>query len=312
LGSTRALTNSQAAVTDRYSYDAFGQLLSSSGTTVNSFLYTGEQKDDAAGLYYLRARNYDPALGRFMSQDPHQGTLQEPSSLNRYVYVQNNPVNMTDPTGRYGWEEGTAIHQILGQHYISVWGDFFVRVFRHRSNRGFELPTGLGFPGWGAYNRSIKFGLPSMGFRPDIRNYLTGDVYEIKPLSPYGVASGPAEALLYAGALNASEAIYGPWLPGGTTFEPVLVLPYPDGPHKTVEAFSYPFIPLFGTVLYTDNLERDLLSPALAVSAHRLGVLAARRLQMMAPRLIATAARAGAAYLETAFGIAPVTAKYAH
>src|SRR6185369_13021141 len=211
LGSTRALTNSQGAVTDRYSYDAFGQLLSSTGTTVNSFLYTGEQRDDAAGLYYLRARNYDPAIGRFMTQDQHEGSLQEPASLNKYVYVQNDPVNMTDPTGLYGWEEGTAIHQLLGQHYITEWGDFFVRVFRHRRNRGFDLPTSLGFPAWGAYNRSIKFGLPSMGFRPDIRNYLTGDVYEIKPLSPYGVSSGPSEALMYAGVLNLRETIYGPW-----------------------------------------------------------------------------------------------------
>jgi len=315
LGSTRALTNSQGAVTDRYSYDAFGQLLSSSGTTVNSFLYTGEQKDDAAGLYYLRARNYDPALGRFMSQDPHQGTLQEPSSLNRYVYVQNNPVNMTDPTGRYGWEEGTAIHQILGQHYISVWGDFFVRSFRSRRNRGFELPTGLGFPGYGAYNRAIRSGRPSMGARPDIRNYLTGDVYEIKPLSPYGVATAPTEALAYVLALNAAEngwAENGPWLPGGTTFEPILVLPYADGPHKTVEAFSYPIIPLFGTVLYTDDRDRDLRNPALVVTAERLGYLAAKRLQQMAPALIGASLVAGTAVLASQFSFAPVTAKYGY
>jgi fibro-slime domain-containing protein/RHS repeat-associated protein len=312
LGSTRALTNSQGVVTDSYSYDAFGQLLASTGTTVNSYLYTGEQKDDAAGLYYLRARNYDPAIGRFMTQDLHQGSLEEPASLNKYVYVQNNPVNMTDPTGLYGWEEGTAIHQILGQHYISVWGDFFVRVFRHRRNRGFELPTDLGFPGWGAYNRSIKFGLPSMGFRPDIRNYLTGDVYEIKPLSAYGVASGPAEALFYAGVLNATETIYGPWLPGGTTFEPILELPYAGGPHGKVEAFSYPVIPLLGTVLYSDDLERDLREPALVVTAERLGYLAAKRLQQMAPALIGVSIAAGTAVLVSQISFAPVTAKYGY
>lgn len=310
LGSTRALTNSQGAVTDRYSYDAFGQLLSSTGTTVNSFLYTGEQKDDAAGLYYLRARNYDPAIGRFMTQDLHEGSLQEPASLNKYVYVQNNPVNMTDPTGLYGWEEGTAIHQILGQHYIGVWGDFFVRVFRHRGNRGFEIPTG--FLGWGAYNRSIKFGVPSMGFRPDIRNYLTGDVYEIKPLSPYGVSTGPGEALLYAGVLNASETIYGPWLPGGTTFEPILVLPYAGGKDGKVEAFSYPIIPLFGTVLYTDDRDRDLRNPALVVTAERLGYLAAKRLQQMAPALIGASLVASTAVLVSQISFAPVTAKYGY
>jgi RHS repeat-associated protein len=313
LGSTRALTNSQGVVTDRYSYDAFGQLLSSTGTTVNSFLYTGEQKDDAAGLYYLRARNYDPAIGRFMSQDLHQSSLQEPSSLNRYVYVQNNPVNTTDPTGLYGWEEGTAIHQVLGQHYISIWGDRFVDMGR-RPNRGFRVPTNKDYPGYGAYNRAIISGQPSMGWRPDLRNYLTGDVYEIKPLSPYGIATAPSEAVFYAGELNAAEP-RGPvsnlWLPGGTTFEPILSLPYAGGPHGTVEAFSYPVIPLLGSILYTDDLARDLLSPVLAASAHRLGYLAAKRLQMMAPRLIQIAARANAAFLETEFSLAPVTAKYA-
>lgn len=69
----------------------------------------------------------------------------------------------------------------------------------------------------------------------------------------------------------------------------------------TVEAFSYPVIPLFGMVLYTDNLTRDLLSPVLAASAHQLGYLAGKLLQMLAPRLIQIAARANAAYLETEF-----------
>jgi hypothetical protein len=153
-----------------------------------------------------------------------------------------------------------------------------------------------------------------MGARPDIRNYLTGDVYEIKPLSPYGVATAPVEAIAYAAALNVAEhgkAQMGPWLPGGTTFEPMLVLPYAGGPSGTVEAFAYPVIPLFGTVLYTDNLTRDLLSPALAVSVHRLGLLAAKRLQMLAPRLIQIGARANAAVFETEFTVAEVTARVA-
>jgi RHS repeat-associated protein len=127
-------------------------LLSSTGTTVNSFLYTGEQRDDAAGLYYLHARYYDSAIGRFLSQDPYPGSPQEPSSLHKYAYVQNNPVNMTDPTGLYGFEEGTAAHQLIGRYYIGVWGDWFV---------GKGKPANKGFgsrPGWGAYNRMIWFG----------------------------------------------------------------------------------------------------------------------------------------------------------
>ena len=69
-GSTRGLTNSTTgAITDTYSYSAFGELFNQTGSTTNSYLYTGQQFDTATGLYDLRARYYNPALGRFLSQD---------------------------------------------------------------------------------------------------------------------------------------------------------------------------------------------------------------------------------------------------
>ncbi len=51
------------------------------------------------GLCFLRARYYDPAIGRFLSQDPMTGRPQEPQAINRYPYVLNNPVNLLDPAG---------------------------------------------------------------------------------------------------------------------------------------------------------------------------------------------------------------------
>lgn len=57
-GSVRLLTNSSGAVTDSYTYDAFGDLLSSSGSTINPYRYTGQQFDSLTGLYDLRARYY--------------------------------------------------------------------------------------------------------------------------------------------------------------------------------------------------------------------------------------------------------------
>ena len=94
LGSTRALTDSAGAVTDTYSYDAYGAVRAQTGVTNNDFRFTGEQADDNAnrGLYYLRARHYDPALGRFLTKDP----LPLP---NRYAYVLGNPTNLVDPFG---------------------------------------------------------------------------------------------------------------------------------------------------------------------------------------------------------------------
>ena len=64
-GSVRQLTNASGAVTDTYAYDAFGNKISSTGTTPNEFLYRGEQYDSDLGLYYLRARYDNPLTGRF-------------------------------------------------------------------------------------------------------------------------------------------------------------------------------------------------------------------------------------------------------
>ncbi len=99
-GSVRTLTDSSGLVSDTYTYSAFGELLSRSGTTVNAYLYTAQRCDAASGLYDLRARVYDPALGRFLSRDPLEPIPAQPRELNRYVYTaNNNPINAADPSG---------------------------------------------------------------------------------------------------------------------------------------------------------------------------------------------------------------------
>jgi len=71
------------------------------GATSNDYRYTGEQNDRGAnrGLYYLRARHYDPALGRFLSKDPLL-------TSNRYAYAGNNPCTLSDPSGLAATEGG--------------------------------------------------------------------------------------------------------------------------------------------------------------------------------------------------------------
>jgi len=79
-------------VVDGYTYDVFGAIRSQSGSSPNYWLFTGEQRDADSEMYYLRARYYDPATGRFLSQDPLR-------SGNLYAYAGNNPVRYVDPYG---------------------------------------------------------------------------------------------------------------------------------------------------------------------------------------------------------------------
>ena len=80
-GSTRALTDGGGNVTDTYRYDAYGDLLGRTGTTTNSYLYTGQQFDASTGLYDLRARYYNPATGLFLSKDSDLIDSRNPGAL---------------------------------------------------------------------------------------------------------------------------------------------------------------------------------------------------------------------------------------
>jgi RHS repeat-associated protein len=114
LASTRALTDATGTVTDRYTYDAFGRLLAQTGTTVNTYLFAGEQRDFNVGLDYLRARYMDFSAGRFVGRDPFGGYQEDPLSLNPYVYAHLNPADHVDPSGRDDLAEVSAVTVIVG------------------------------------------------------------------------------------------------------------------------------------------------------------------------------------------------------
>ena len=102
LGSTRALSGVDGALTDMYDYDAFGRVLHQTGTTENSYLFAGEQFDSALDQYYLRARYYDQAIGRFTQMDAWLGNNFDPITLHKYLYANVDPVNVVDPSGYFG------------------------------------------------------------------------------------------------------------------------------------------------------------------------------------------------------------------
>lgn len=112
--SVRMLADDEGAVTDTYTYDAFGNLVSSTGNTVNDFLYRGEQFDSFTGLYYLRARYMNPSTGRFITMDEYAGSIFEPVSLHKYLYANANPVMYSDPSGYFSLGEMVATTAIIG------------------------------------------------------------------------------------------------------------------------------------------------------------------------------------------------------
>ncbi|MFS1511739.1 S8 family serine peptidase [Chengkuizengella sp. SCS-71B] len=109
-------------VLKEYDYDIWGNVLTETShetkTFDNPFLYTGEIYDEESGLIYLRARYYDPSMGRFITEDTYEGEINNPLSLNLYTYVHNNPLKYEDPSG----------HRIKG-----IDPSYFYFLYRYKS-----------------------------------------------------------------------------------------------------------------------------------------------------------------------------------
>jgi RHS repeat-associated protein len=95
LGSVTSLSNGAGMLANTYTFDSYGKLNTSTGTLTNPFQYTGRESDQETGLYYYRARYYDPTIGRFTSEDP----IGLQGGPNFYDYVGNDPVDFNDPRG---------------------------------------------------------------------------------------------------------------------------------------------------------------------------------------------------------------------
>jgi RHS repeat-associated protein len=98
LGSVVALTDGSGDAVQLYEYSIFGEVSASDPNHPNRFLFTGREFDSETGLYYYRARYYNPYIGRFLQTDPAG------DGMNRYAYCANSPVNWLDPSG-LRWED---------------------------------------------------------------------------------------------------------------------------------------------------------------------------------------------------------------
>jgi RHS repeat-associated protein len=133
------LDQSTGAIVNSYQYDEWGNILDQTEGIANDFLYAGEIQDEETGLYYLRARYYDPVDGRFTTKDSIEGKLTNPSSLNSYIYVWNNPLIFVDTTGNApkwlqdAWQAtvqfGSNVWDGTKQVAVAVWDSGLVDVY---------------------------------------------------------------------------------------------------------------------------------------------------------------------------------------
>ena len=119
LGSVSTILNSSGGVLQKYDYSVYGKEFSikdGSGVDITaaplvatSFSYTGREYEPELGIYYYRARYYDPSIGRFLQQDPG-AKMSAITIVNRFAYVGNNPAKFSDPTGRiFGIDDAVFI-----------------------------------------------------------------------------------------------------------------------------------------------------------------------------------------------------------
>ncbi|GMQ57591.1 hypothetical protein AN1V17_19860 [Vallitalea sediminicola] len=132
-GDITSIVNSEGKMLNAYNYDAYGKITSKEALVPNRYNYAGEQYDDVTGQYYLRARYYNPTIGRFIQEDSFRG-----DGLNLYTYVQNNPVNYIDPTGHCREKTNKYCETILNMSNQDVY--FLTNMFY---SNGFEDESDL-------------------------------------------------------------------------------------------------------------------------------------------------------------------------
>jgi RHS repeat-associated protein len=215
----RYLTDLNGNVTDTYDYDAFGNVIAATGNTPNVYLFTGEQFDFDLGLYYLRARYHNPDSGRFWMQDSFAGFGSDPSSLHKYAYCGNNPVNCFDPSGRYSIAEmsiSTGLYAtargIFGGTIGGLTGGlasgYDALLHGHVRNQEIAQAMTVGFK-QGAIAGAFLFGVGSIGSIGQVGVSAVGMVYSgIGFLSAYqSYSSGNIEAGDFESAMAAATAV---------------------------------------------------------------------------------------------------------
>jgi len=191
-GSTRLLTDNSGSVVASYTYDPYGNLKARTGTTDTPIRWNGQYQDTETGLYYLRARYYDPTSAQFLSRDPIEQLTQQP-----YQYGHGSPLNEWDPSGLgCGWTSpwdcaGQAldfVHDASG--YVAT-GAGVCALGAAASIVGEGVAASCALAGLGAAGVQAGTGLIRRGIHQEGKGELTADLLG---LVFGGISYGLAEA----------------------------------------------------------------------------------------------------------------------
>lgn len=235
LGSVKAIASSSGTILQRQNYSAYGELAGvSNGTnsadiSVNPvlapyFAYTGREFDEESGLYYYRARYYDPATGRFLQEDPQPGKTSSPLTMvNRHAYAMNLPTMITDPSGEFGFLMAFAWTAIYSAAISAL-------------QAGIQTDWGRKGGFWNAFGRNfvVNFAISAVGlFSAGIQAGFTntqfgiglGGVYNTSNLITRGFsfgffqATGGEDILMHEVGHSINFALYGATWDVGTRLE---------------------------------------------------------------------------------------------
>ena len=173
LGSTDLVTNSSGDIVEETTYKPYGEVIDGGES---KFLYNSKELDMNTGMYYYEARYYDPLFRYFTQPDENIPEIYNPSDLNRYIYVRNNPYKYVDPTGEVALQIGAEASAGLGGFFgigsvgvVLVYGD---RGFQH----GYYKSSGVGATTGGTFGAGAEFILtPSAQNPQDVR----GETFDI-------------------------------------------------------------------------------------------------------------------------------------
>lgn len=124
VGDTVLLTDPDCVASDDNLYDAYGNIVASSGSSANNRLAFTKERDFSIGLDNHGMRYYDPEIGRYISRDP-AGYV---DGLNVYLYVHNNPINHIDPLGLADTLVGKIIERLSPAYYMTQYNQAVASV----------------------------------------------------------------------------------------------------------------------------------------------------------------------------------------